>query len=86
MTFFNLFFLYKKKLDSTKNVTGLVNIVGHLVSFWKEGDPTCRTKCNYFTTDNKKYVKLKQYKIGIELLAQVVTPSQSALDSSTSKK
>ncbi|KAG2233436.1 hypothetical protein INT48_008842 [Thamnidium elegans] len=51
-------------LYSTKNVTGLVDILGHLVSFWKEGDPTCRTKC-------------------IELLAQVVTPSQSALDSST---
>ncbi|KAI9273301.1 Dos2-interacting transcription regulator of RNA-Pol-II-domain-containing protein [Helicostylum pulchrum] len=51
-------------LYSTKNVTGVVDIVGHLVTFWKEGDPTCRTKC-------------------IELLAQVVTPSQSALDSST---
>ncbi|KAI9357881.1 Dos2-interacting transcription regulator of RNA-Pol-II-domain-containing protein [Pilaira anomala] len=51
-------------LYSTKNVTGLEDILAHLASFWKEDDSTCRTKC-------------------IDLLAQVVTPSQSALDSST---
>ncbi|KAG1083293.1 hypothetical protein G6F42_022265 [Rhizopus arrhizus] len=51
-------------LYSTKNLTGLVDVLKCLVSFWEEGDAACRTKC-------------------IELLAQVVTPSQSALDSAT---
>ncbi|KAL9558060.1 hypothetical protein MBANPS3_001083 [Mucor bainieri] len=51
-------------LYSTKNLTGLVDVLKCLTSFWDEGDAVCRTKC-------------------IELLAQVVTPSQSALDSAT---
>ncbi|KAK4512647.1 uncharacterized protein ATC70_003351 [Mucor velutinosus] len=51
-------------LYSTKNLTGLVDVLKCLASFWDEGDAVCRTKC-------------------IELLAQVVTPSQSSLDSTT---
>ncbi|KAL9551549.1 hypothetical protein PS6_004944 [Mucor atramentarius] len=48
-------------LYSTKNLTGLVDVLKCLASFWEEGDAACRTK------------------------SQVVTPSQSALDSATSK-
>ncbi|KAI8639708.1 Dos2-interacting transcription regulator of RNA-Pol-II-domain-containing protein [Parasitella parasitica] len=51
-------------LYSTKNLTGLVDVLKYLVSSWNQGDAACRTKC-------------------IELLAQVIVPSQSALDSST---
>lgn len=34
-------------IDSTKNMTGLVDILRCLASFWEEGDAACRTKCNY---------------------------------------
>lgn len=51
-------------LYSTKNVTGVIDIIGYLTTYWKEDDATRRTKC-------------------IELLAQVVTPSQPSLDSPT---
>lgn len=36
---------FLRHVDSTKNLTGLVDVLKCLVSFWDEGDAACRTKC-----------------------------------------
>lgn len=39
-----------RHVDSTKNLTGLVDVLKCLASFWDEGDAACRTKCKLHMT------------------------------------
>lgn len=73
-------------VDSTKHVTGFQDIIKYLTNFWNEGNATCKPKCQYKkSTQQKIETKTTHSLLGMELLAQMVTLSQSSLDSPTSK-
>ena len=68
-------------------MTGLVDIVGYLTTYWDKDNSARKQKCKaFYFLSYKPKVKLNNpsHPIGIELLAQAVTPSQSSLDSFTS--
>lgn len=64
-------------------MTGLIDVLDYLTTYWKEDDATRRTKCKPMV--HWRIRKDLFASVGIELLAQVVTPSQPSLDSPTSK-
>jgi hypothetical protein len=50
-----------ERLDSSKNATGLGEILGLLVAFWEKGDTTSKTKCMYCFYSEAKRLKLNAF-------------------------